>query len=91
MSCPCIRTSRASQVSEDHRYRVIGILTVLQVLVDVVVVSDVVVGDVVVVVVLSLHPHHPGVLHVSVRVIEVDEEAVVVVVCFFVPFSNFQR
>lgn len=73
-------------------------LTVLQVLVEVdvvVVIDDVVVLVVLVVVVLSSrHPHQPGVLQVSVRVTDVDVvvgSGVVVVVCCFVPFSNFQR
>jgi hypothetical protein len=47
-----------------------------------------------IVVVSSRHPHHPGVLHVSVRVLEdvvlvAVAELVVCVVC--VPFSNFHR
>jgi hypothetical protein len=47
-----------------------------------------------IVVVSSRHPHHPGVLHVSVRVLEdVVLVAVVelVVAVVWVPFSNFHR
>ena len=47
-----------------------------------------------IVVVSSRHPHHPGVLHVSVRVLDdVVLVAVVelVVAVVWVPFSNFHR
>ena len=47
-----------------------------------------------IVVVSSRHPHHPGVLHVSDRVLEdVVLVAVVelVVAVVWVPFSNFHR
>jgi hypothetical protein len=68
---------------------------VWQVLVLVVAVNEL--DDVVdiMVVVASRHPHHPGVLHVSVRVLEyvvlvlVAVELVVGWVC--VPFSNFHK
>jgi len=47
-----------------------------------------------IVVLSSRHPHHPGVLHVSVRVLD-DVVLVgvveVLVVVVFVPFSNFHR
>lgn len=70
------------------------VLELVLVLVLVVVIGelcDVVVDTIVVV--SSRHPHHPGVLHVSVRVLEdvllvVDE---LVDGLVWVPFSNFQR
>lgn len=71
-----------------------GELTVLQVLVLVLDVDvDVVVDEVVVVAVLSSRqPHHPGVLQVSVLVLEyVELVAVDVVGCVCVPFSYFHN
>jgi hypothetical protein len=47
-----------------------------------------------IVVVASRHPHHPGVLHVSVRVLEdvvLVAVAELVVCVVYVPFSNFHR
>lgn len=67
-------------------------LTVWQVVV-LVEVDELEVVDTMVVVVSSRHPHHPGVLHVSVRVRDrVVLVAVELVIGWvWVPFSNFHR
>jgi hypothetical protein len=72
-------------------------LTVLQVLVLIKVLEvldELVLVKVVAVVLSSRQPHHPGVLQVSVRVLELVAVGTVVVVVeglVFVPFSYFQR
>lgn len=85
MSCPCIQTSHWSMISIHYKQNMLGsTYGVLQVVVEVVVTSDVVVvvAVPVAVVVSSKHPHHPGVLHVSVRVrvLDVDVDVADVVV-----------